>query len=89
MLDIQQRGEARRLYTTFFERFNQPNPTDLNTEEKFGFAQEIGFEGYRTMQRARKESYNFTRLGWHTAVQRGEIVDSGVPATSETTSLSL
>lgn len=65
MLNAADKLRAQSLYENFFNWFNQPNPTDLNTTEKFDYAQRIGFEGYRIMQAARKEGCNFTRLVWH------------------------
>jgi len=60
MLDPNKAAEAKRLYDEFFAAYRQPNPTDLNTLEKYEYAFEIGFEGYVLMQQARKESCDFS-----------------------------
>lgn len=55
-------ARARVLYNNFFSRYGQPNPSDINTVEKFNYANEIGFESLALMQKARKESHDFTLL---------------------------
>lgn len=55
-------ARARVLYNNFFSRYGQPNPSDINTLEKFNYANEIGFDALALMQKARKESHDFTLL---------------------------
>lgn len=62
MLDAQKAARAERLYNQFFSAHGQPNPTDINTVEKYEFAFEVGFEDFSLMQVARKESHAFTLL---------------------------
>lgn len=48
-------GIAKKLYKAWFEKHPDiSNPTDLNREEKFIFAMNIGWRNYALMQRFRK-----------------------------------
>lgn len=60
MIDSTNTAAVKKLYYDFYEQHRQPNPTDLNTVEKYEHAFEIGFENLRLMQAARKESCDYT-----------------------------
>lgn len=54
--------QVRKDYEEFWRRHPaQKNPSDINTEEKFNFAMEIGWKRLRAMQQARKSGEDFTR----------------------------
>lgn len=54
--------EVAGLYAEFFRRYDQPNPTDINTVEKAHYLIEIGWEKFRHMLNARKRSHYYTKL---------------------------
>ena len=52
----------RALYGLWFaEHPGVENPSDLNTQEKFDFAMNIGFINHRQMQTARKQGHEWTK----------------------------
>ena len=59
--------KAKDLYDRWFAthpdvtRPGVKNPTDINTERKFRFAMDIGWEDFSLMQRARKKGFDFTK----------------------------
>lgn len=55
-------AEARALYEEFWNMHpGMKNPSDINKVEKADFLTLKGFEKIRLMQRARKQSYGFTK----------------------------
>tara|TARA_R110002020_G_scaffold376130_1_gene587257 strand:+ start:3401 stop:3661 length:261 start_codon:yes stop_codon:yes gene_type:complete len=54
--------KARNLYDYWFSNYpGIKNPSDINTSDKFEFANEIGWVKLSLMQAARKAGYEFTR----------------------------
>lgn len=61
-MDKHERATAEQLFIRFFKKHpRQKNPTDINTEEKFKYATNVGWENFRLMQQARKAGYSFTK----------------------------
>ena len=51
-------------YKEFWRRYpDQKNPTDINTREKHDYSNEIGWERFNNMQKARKLGRSFTIRG--------------------------
>jgi|SaaInlV_100m_DNA_3_1039692.scaffolds.fasta_scaffold36761_1 adenine-specific DNA glycosylase len=56
-LTATQAQSAKNLYEKWFKRHPDiKNPTDINREEKFNFAIELGWNSFRLMQQARKSN---------------------------------
>jgi hypothetical protein len=54
--------QAELDFAEFFRRHpNSKNPSDLNTEVKFGYAACIGFQRHRTMEACRKQGVGFAK----------------------------
>ena len=50
-----QQAQAQKDYETFFRLHGQKNPSDLNTDEKWEYANRIGKQRYAAMLAARKQ----------------------------------
>ena len=54
--------QAEADYSQFFATYpDQKNPTDINTPQKWAFAQSIGMSRFSSMQACRKQSLAFTK----------------------------
>ena len=54
--------EAKSLYKEFWSIYPDiKNPSDINKPEKASFMIKKGFESISLMQKARKQSYKFTK----------------------------
>ena len=65
LLSEQEEEKAKKLYKEFWDKYpNIPNPTDINTKEKFDFFKTKTYEDLQLMQQARKigsKTYPFTK----------------------------